>query len=398
MPQINSSMENRVVKICIVGPAKLFLSGIAIYTIRLANALCENHEVCVLPLRKLMPRFLYPGRKRIGKPLTKLEFSSSIRTYEGMDYNSLSTWIGAYKFLKKEKPQIILIPWWTCAVVYLLLFIKILNKFFIKAKMVLELHELTHPLEEKILPLGFYSRLTLTLLIKGLDGYIVHSKQDKEYLINFMHRDRNKISVIPHGLYDHYGIPLDKKQARAELKMQEEFVIFYFGIISVYKQVPLIIEAFNKLPTNILQQSRLLIMGEEWGKKVNIYKLIKESPYPEKITAILRHPNDDDILKYFSTCDVVVLPYQNIHRSGVLTMAMSFGKPIILTQNDFPDEPVLRYEGNLFIDFGNSTQITNRIVEIFLDGRKTYPAPDLKFDKLASRFDNFFESLLVKGK
>jgi len=390
-------MENRV-KICIIGPSKLFLSGITIYTIRLANALCETHEVCVLPLRKLMPRFLYPGRKRIGKPLTKLEFSSSVRAYEGMDYNSLSTWIGAYKFLKKEKPQIILVPWWTCAVIHLLLFVKILNKFFIKAKMVLEFHELTHSFEEKISPLRFYSRLSLALLRRGLDGYIVHSKQDKEYLINFMAKRKGRIAVMPLGLYDHYGAPLNRKQAKLELKIEEDFVIFYFGIILAHKQVPLIVEAFNKLPADIIQQSRLLIAGEVWDKKIDIYKLIRESAYPKKITAILEHPHDDDILKYFSICNVVAMPYLNISRSAVATMAMSFGRPIILIQNGFPGEPVLRYEGNLFVDFGNSTQITNRIVEIFLDGRKTYPAPDLKFDKLASRFDNFFESLLVEGK
>ncbi|MFX0206009.1 MAG: hypothetical protein ACFFDT_08475 [Candidatus Hodarchaeota archaeon] len=74
--------------IVIVGPSKYFLSGISYYTIRLAEALSRDYEVSVIGLRKLLPRFLFPGKSRVGKHISDLDFPRDIEVIDNVDYNN----------------------------------------------------------------------------------------------------------------------------------------------------------------------------------------------------------------------------------------------------------------------------------------------------------------------
>jgi hypothetical protein len=89
-------------KITIVGPSKKFFSGISAYTICLANALSQKHTVSAVMLDNLLPRFLYPGKKNVGRSDYTLELAPDIHTYEGMDWNSPSSWTELIVFSKEK--------------------------------------------------------------------------------------------------------------------------------------------------------------------------------------------------------------------------------------------------------------------------------------------------------
>jgi hypothetical protein len=91
--------------ICIVGPSKLFLSGISYYTISLANAMSEKKNVSIVCFRQLLPTFLFPGKSHVGKNISDLNFSPDVPVFDGMDYNNPLTWIRAYRFLKNSETR-----------------------------------------------------------------------------------------------------------------------------------------------------------------------------------------------------------------------------------------------------------------------------------------------------
>jgi hypothetical protein len=96
-------------RVCIVGSSKRFFSGITAHTIFLANALAKRNQVSVLLLRNLLPRFLFPGRGHVGKDQYHIDFAPEVEVYDGMDYNSPLSWLRAYRFLKKQRPEAIII-------------------------------------------------------------------------------------------------------------------------------------------------------------------------------------------------------------------------------------------------------------------------------------------------
>ncbi|MEJ7696258.1 MAG: hypothetical protein WKF78_06480 [Candidatus Limnocylindrales bacterium] len=69
-----------------VGSGTRFLSGISIYTVRLANALAGAHSVSIVTLRRLLPDRLYPGRDRVGMDLADLRPDANVDLFDGIDW------------------------------------------------------------------------------------------------------------------------------------------------------------------------------------------------------------------------------------------------------------------------------------------------------------------------
>jgi fido (protein-threonine AMPylation protein) len=93
-------------KVCIIGPSKKFMSGISYFTIDLANAFSEKTDVCVVTLRNLLPKFLFPGKNRVGKKISDLEFNKNIKVFDGIDWYLVPSFFKAIKFIKGYKKDL----------------------------------------------------------------------------------------------------------------------------------------------------------------------------------------------------------------------------------------------------------------------------------------------------
>jgi len=378
-------------KICIVGSSSRFFSGLTVHTILLANALAKNNQVSVILLRNLVPRFLYPGRKHIGQTSSLVDFHLDIAVYEGMDWNSPVSWYGAYKFLKKHHPNVLIMQWWSSSVAHMELFLAVANRVRPKSKMILEMHEVVDPLEESILPIRLYSRIAGKLIIGKADALTAHSNSAKKQLAKIYGFDERHIFVVPIGLYEEYKLIGEGGLSRSEIGIKDEFVILYFGLIRKYKGVPYLIEAFNKLPPHIAGKSKLVIVGEEWGDDVSINKIIESSPYREQIICRLQFIPDKMIPKYFSSANVVVLPYLRTAGSGVANIAMTHGKPIISSAIEAMKECLSGYDGASFTPPGDSAAIAEKLIGIYNMHKSgspmEYSCPTNTWDEVARQYE-----------
>ena len=384
-------------KICIVGSSGRFFSGLTTHTIFLANALAKRNQVSVILLRNLVPGFLYPGRRRIGQTSSMVDFHPDIDIYEGMDWNSPVSWHGAYKFLKKHHPDVIIMLWWTSSVAHMELFLAIANRMKIKTNMILEMHEVVDPLEESILPIRLYSRIAGKLIMGRADAFTTHSTSVKKQVAEIYGFDERRIFVVPIGLYGDYKLIADEELSRSELGIEKEFVILYFGLIRKYKGVPYLIEAFNKLPCHIAGKSKLIIVGEEWGDDVSISKIIESSPYREQIINRLQFVPDEMIPRYFSAANVVVLPYLSTAGSAVANIAMRYGKPIISSAIEAMKECLSGYDGASFTPPGDSAAITEKLIGIYNTYQSEtpidYSLPGNTWDEVARQYEIIIEGL-----
>ncbi len=379
-------------KICIVFPSDKFLSGIGYYGIRLSNALTKCSDISVIQLRNMLPKILFPGKDRVGKHITDLKLSDKIKVFNGMDYNNPLTWLNAYNFLKEEKPDVIILQWWTSSVSHMLLILKLFASC-LNIKVVMEFHEVVDPLEESILPIKLYSKFMGRIIKRNLSGYISHSESDKLLLAERYDIDKDKINVIPHGLYDHYKL-MDKHTSRHILNIENEaYVILFLGLVRNYKGVRYLIEAFNKLPPDILPKSKLLIVGEIWEDKENLLKQISSN-----ITFIDEYIPDEKINLYLSTSDIIVLPYIRASQSGIAHIAMSVGKPIIASNVGGLKESLGKYEGVFFVSPMNSEEIKNKLIENFGNNRLYKPPTELSWSDISKLYIDILTSSSKKIK
>jgi glycosyltransferase involved in cell wall biosynthesis len=378
--------------ICIVGPSKRFLSGISYYTIRLANAMSTKKDVSVVCFRQLLPTFLFPGKSHVGKNISDLNLLPEIPVFDGMDYNNPLSWLYAYRFIKVQKPDVVILQWWTSSVAHMQLLLKAFASLLNKPKIIIEFHEVVDPFEESIIPIRLYSKITGKLLRKNLNAYITHSESDKKLVAERYAIAPEKIHVIPHSLYDQYGELLDINKAKKDLSISEDFVILSFGLIRKYKGIPNLITAFEQLPPETLMKSRLLVVGEIWEDRKELLDQIKASPFCDRITLVDEYVPDEKVNLYFSAADVVVLPYLRASQSGIAHIAMSFGKPVVVSEVGGLKESMANYEGTFFVPPDDVSSIREGILKSLIRG-KHYEAPDQKWDKIINNYIELIQSV-----
>lgn len=303
----------------------------------------------VLCFRNLLPQFMFPGSKHVGNDLANLEY-------------------GAFKFLRREHPDVVVLQWWTSSVAHMHLLISLISALSTKAKAIIEFHEVVGPLEESILPIRIYSRIMGRFLVGRASLYVTHSEFDRRLIASKYRIPDERVHVIPHGLYDQYE-PVSKQDARKKLGLDSDYVILSFGLIRPYKGIPNLIRAFGELPGDIAQRSRLLIAGEIWEDREAVAQAIAGCKYKERITLVDDYIPDDIIPLYFNAADVVALPYLRASQSGVAHIAMA------------------DYSGTCFVPPGDTNAIKDAILKLYIERPDAYEPPKRGWDVIKEKYD-----------
>lgn len=218
--------------------------------------------------------------------------------------------------------------------------------FLLPLQFLMLLPKLVRSYDRLYLPYGHFWDLPFILLFKMLRKPVIYTVHDGilhwgeghtavQYLENFRikradhlifltHFVKQEIknqfnrsvptSVIPHGsLVAHFDFP-------PKLKTDETRILF-LGRISRYKGVEMLLEAFEE---SQLPNTRLIIAGEPiYDFKAREHKAVDyhlEYLSEAKITALLQN------------ADILVLPYLEGTQSGVVSLGISAGLPMICTR------------------------------------------------------------------
>jgi glycosyltransferase involved in cell wall biosynthesis len=339
-------------RVCVVGSGTQFISGISYYTYYLTNALNQRFEVSVVLMRRLLPRILYPGRKRVGAQISDLKTSSLAPTFDGVDWFSVPSLFKAGSFLRKQNPDFIVFQWWTGTVLHSFLYLLWLARRS-GASIILEFHEDQDTGETAIPLVGHLVKPGLCYLIESANHYVVHSEWDKRRLGAKFMLDAAKITVIPHGPYpvDEAGDLTGNRRAKPAPSDSngEEVTILFFGTIRPYKGAEDLVDAFEQLPRDGTIKWRLLVAGETWEGWDLPAEKIRASAYAEDIEFVNRYVTDAELPGFFDRADIVALPYHRSSASGPLHMTMHRGLPVVVTEVGGLSEAAADYSGTVFV-------------------------------------------------
>lgn len=88
---------------------------------------------------------------------------------------------------------------------------------------------------------------------------------------------------------------------------------------------------------------------------------------------------------YFSAANVVVLPYTRASQSGIAHIAISFGKPVIVSEVGGLKESMGMYAGTFFVPSENSDAVSNELIKNFRC-QKIYNPPALGWDIIIKQY------------
>lgn len=348
---------DRSASICLVGPGWTFTSGISYYTCRLANAIADDrYDTSVIMLRGLLPRRFYPGKDRVGLQRASMEYRSGVSLYNGIDWWWGSSLFRALKFLRIQRPEILVLEWWTAATLHTYLLLAILGRA-LGTGIVIELHELQDPGEAGLAVVRRYGQWGLRALLKIAHGCVVHSKSDLEILESSYGSLNLQVALAAHGPYDQFASVSESRDspnaaaiAAVRRAPRPDVVnLLFFGLIRPYKGLEDLLQVFNSLAPEEAESLWLTVVGETWEGCVEPAHLMATSPYADRITFVNEYVPDEVVAAAFAHADVVVLPYRRSSSSGILHIAMSCGLPVVLTSVGGLPEAAEGYAGAVFV-------------------------------------------------
>jgi D-inositol-3-phosphate glycosyltransferase len=172
------------------------------------------------------------------------------------------------------------------------------------------------------------------IVYKASSRLIVHSEPNKKVLSGF-NIDPAKIYPVPHGNFDVFLTEemVTRDCARKKLSLTTDAeVLLFFGFIKKYKGLDLLLDAFE-IASSKNKKLYLVIAGATDTEELNQHYLsrIGNITSGDRIIYHNRFIDDKEVQVYFQSADLVVLPYKQISHSGVMHLAYSFGRPLIVT-------------------------------------------------------------------
>lgn len=240
-----------------------------------------------------------------------------------------------------------------------------------------------------------YNRFYTGWLLRAFQNIQVFSDSQRDILIQ-KHPNKN-ILLAPLAIKD-YGEPTKPAE-----RFDENLVVFlFFGIISPYKRVDLLIEAAQNLYERGYRNFKVKIAGscKNWDDYSSIIQ------YPELFdTRIERIPNSE-VADLFAECDYFVMPYRDIAQSGAITVAYRYNLPILLS--DLPQFKPFCVDGKtgFFFECGNVVDLEEKMIKVVEGGatmydnlskglsdfvRERYSTP-----AIAKKYMDYFEALIKR--
>ena len=379
-------------RVVVVGAGTRFLSGMSNYTIRLANALGERFVVAAIPMRQLLPTFMYPGRSRVGSIATRLEYDPAIEVLDGVDWFWGPSLLRDLNKLRKFKPEVVIFEWWTGTVLHSYLAIALAAKF-LRASLIIEFHEVLDTSEDRIPFVRVWVRALGWPFFRLASGFVIHSEADREPLEDRYRLRGRPCEVIPHGPFDHHVSarsgdgpphPACREAPRDTLNL------LYFGVIRPYKGVADLIEAFGFLDDGEIENYWLTIVGEIWEGWDLPARKIESNPHRERITLVNRYVDDDEVAAYFAGADAVVLPYHRSSASGPAHVAMSSGLPLVITSVGGLPAAVAEYEGAILVPPHDAAALRDAMRQLPKFRGQIYKDPH-SWDRTVTRFTELMQ-------
>jgi glycosyltransferase involved in cell wall biosynthesis len=165
--------------------------------------------------------------------------------------------------------------------------------------------------------------------LKSCDAFITMSEKVMKDLRVY---EKNKpAKIVQHPLYDNFGLPVSKQEAREKLKINnEELIILFFGFIRHYKGLDILFEA---MADDRIKKAgiKLLVAGEFYEDKRQYLDLIDQLGIEDQLILKTDFIPDSEVRNYLCAADAVIQPYRNATQSGVTPLAYHFEKPMVVT-------------------------------------------------------------------
>jgi len=203
---------------------------------------------------------------------------------------------------------------------------------------------------------------------EAFDYYIVHSEQNKWELSRYFGINKDKISIVKHGIEKprtinkteivnfrkQYNLPRFKK------------TLLFFGTLREDKGLDLLLKALGGIRK---EDFFLIIAGKARSRQLYMgyFKIIREMNLEDNVLFLNRFIKDNEIPILFNVSDFIILPYRYFYsQSGVLATAVTYQLPVIVSDTGSMGDFVREHNiGKVFKS--NSLKLLREDIKFFVE-------------------------------
>lgn len=289
--------------------ALLLVSELEDYTISFANGVAGHAQVV-----------LAVPRRRYARLASWVDPAVDLRLMDWPRHRSLSNpWFlhQLTRLIRRERPDLI----------HLLsnstLWLNFAAPFWRPIPLVTTVHDVdVHPGDSDTRTLPAWAS---GCMVRQSKHVIVHGEGLKQMILDRYKKAANCVHVLSHPAIPRYA-DLARQQKLARRRADGTVRVLLFGRIFAYKGLEHLIRAEAMLKDS-LPNLRITVAGrgdDAWAFQSLMGEAIRYDIHNRFI-------EDAEVAQLFLDADIVVLPYTEASQSGVLNIAATFGKPVIVT-------------------------------------------------------------------
>ncbi len=337
--------------IAMLGIFPPYRGGIQHFNTLLYQHLSAEHPVTAINFYRQYPRLFFPGTSQFD-PAGPVDKAFAQRL---IDPVNPVTWFQVVQRLKHLAPELVIFKYWL--------------PFFAPAfgTMMRQLRKNTRSkslcIIDNLTPHENRpgDRLLNKYLVAHTDAFICMSETVAGQLLRIKPEARYRYS--PHPLYSNFGARIPKDQARHRLGLGSEPLVLYFGYIRKYKGLMTLLDA---LPETVERLgAKAIIAGEFYDDREPYLAKIRAHALAPHLILADRFIPDDEVNLYFSAADVVVLPYLSATQSGIVSIALHYDLPCIVTDVGGLPEVVHHQKTGLVVPPDDPPALAQAMVEFF---------------------------------
>ena len=338
-------------KIAILSCFYPYRGGIAQFNANLFEELGREHDVRAFNFRRQYPDFLFPGKTQYVSPEDE---AVPVEAQALLDTANPFSWGRTAREIRRWGPDLLLVRYWMSWFAPSLGFVA---RHMAPGCKVVGILDNVIPHERH----WFDAPLTRWFL-RGLDGAVTLCEEVSRDLLAL--RKDIPLTVLPHPLYTPVGPRLPRGEAERLLGLPAgRRTLLFFGLIREYKGLDILLRAFDLLDGRY----QLVVAGEPYGSFEKYQRLIDGGRAPQDVHVFPDYIRDSEVKRYFSAADLTVLPYRSATQSGISSVSIHFGVPMVVTDVGGLEETVGRRGTGIVCKEGTPACIAEAIGRYFDD-------------------------------
>ncbi|MFH1195164.1 MAG: glycosyltransferase [bacterium] len=384
-------MNQQKKKIIIIGPAYPYRGGNSLFISHVFDSLKDDFEVKIYNYKLLYPSILFPGKTQYDESKSLIKKAANERVINSINpFN----WFAVTRKLKNENADLLVIDWWHPFFSFCHFAITQFSKKRYKDKILF--------ITENVISheANFIDRMLTKIGLRNADKFLVLSQKVNEEVKIYSKEKKVYRTDLP--VYDCYNFE-NEKSSGADRKqfgyLETDKVLLFFGYIRKYKGLDLLIDALPGLVKDDASY-KLLVVGEFYDDEKIYFEQIEKLGLAKNIVTINQFVPNEEVHKYYSVADLVVLPYRSATQSGILNVSYGLLKPVLVTNVGGLSEFVDDEKTGIIIEKAEPKQIADGIRKFFSIKEKVNFAENIRakieqnsFSKLPELFQKIISEI-----